>query len=239
MSVGRRPYAGPVLAGAHNNAQWCDLVCRSHEIPTRFDDDLWVSLRRSPHWYPDAVTLRPGVPEEAVLAAVDVSAGCSVKDSFADLDLAPAGFRVLFEAHWVYRPPRPGRPPARPGGPDGLDWREVTTSEQMQAWIAAHGGGGNLRPTLLDHPLVTFLGAFEGDAVIAGAVTHRSPTVLGVSNVFGVGLEPAQVWPGAVAAVAARHPGEPLVGYEQGESLEAARAAGFAAAGPLRVWVDD
>ena len=43
----------------------------------------------------------------------------------------------------------------------------------------------------------------------------------------------------AVAAVSARFPGLPLVGYEHGDSLAAARRAGFSPIGPLRVWLRD
>lgn len=221
-----------VLSGALNNAEWCELVCRSHGLPTRFDDDLWVSLHRSPPWYPDAVTLRPGVAASDVIARIDTSSGCSVKDSFADLDLASSGFRVLFEAQWVHRPAGPAPASAGP------EWREVSTPEQVGVWIAAHGGGGNIRPSVLDHPLVTVFAAYDGEELVGGAVTNRSDGCVGVSNVFGVG-DPALVWPGAIAAIAAHHPSEPLVGYEDGASLEAAVAAGFAAAGPLRVWIKD
>src|SRR4051794_38055707 len=50
---------------------------------------------------PDAVTLSPGTEPAAVLARVEGGTGCSVKDSFADLDLAPSGFQVLFDATWI------------------------------------------------------------------------------------------------------------------------------------------
>ncbi|GAB3936384.1 hypothetical protein GCM10027614_12800 [Micromonospora vulcania] len=56
-------------------------------------------------WYPDAVTLRPGVDVAALLRRIDAGPGASVKDSFADLDLADHGFRVLFDAEWIYRAP--------------------------------------------------------------------------------------------------------------------------------------
>jgi hypothetical protein len=39
--------------------------------------------------------------------------GCSIKDSFASLDLTARGFRVLFDAQWIVR-----RGPAIPPGPD-------------------------------------------------------------------------------------------------------------------------
>ncbi|HEX6872642.1 MAG TPA: hypothetical protein VF163_16210 [Micromonosporaceae bacterium] len=46
----------PVLA-ARNNAEWCELVCRSHGIQTRYVDEAWVAGSRTPPFYPDAVTL--------------------------------------------------------------------------------------------------------------------------------------------------------------------------------------
>jgi hypothetical protein len=90
-----------MIDAALNNAEWCDAVCRSHGLPTRFAGDVWVCLRRSPMFYPDAVTLAPAVAPADVLRDIDTSAGCSVKDSFATLDLAPHGFEVLFEAEWI------------------------------------------------------------------------------------------------------------------------------------------
>jgi hypothetical protein len=43
----------------------------------------------------------PGVAPGLILSRVDAEAGCSVKDSFDDLDLAPAGFQTLFRAAWI------------------------------------------------------------------------------------------------------------------------------------------
>ncbi len=58
-------------AAARNNAQWCDLVCRSDGLATRFDDDAWTCSSRTPAYYPDAVTLG-GTPSVAdLLARVD------------------------------------------------------------------------------------------------------------------------------------------------------------------------
>jgi len=63
-----------------------------------------VSLDRTPPLHPDAVSLAAGVDPASLLDRVDAGPGCSVKDSFADVDLAPFGFRVLFEAAWQRRP---------------------------------------------------------------------------------------------------------------------------------------
>ncbi|MGW6708828.1 hypothetical protein ACWGDE_28610, partial [Streptomyces sp. NPDC054956] len=111
------------LLAADNNARWCEAVCRAHGLDVSLGEHLWTSPRRTPPYYPDAVTLRPQVPEAEVLTWIDTDGpGCSVKDSFADLDLAPDGFEVLFDAQWIHRPAdAPAVLPA-PADEPGLDW---------------------------------------------------------------------------------------------------------------------
>ena len=84
-----------VLAAAANNARWCDLVCRSHALPTVLSGERWLAPAGSPRFYPDAVTLAPGLPADAVLRGIDSRPGSSVKDSFADVELGDDGFAVL------------------------------------------------------------------------------------------------------------------------------------------------
>jgi len=38
-------------------AEWCDALCRTHGIAGQFGMDFWSSSRRTPPYYPDAVTL--------------------------------------------------------------------------------------------------------------------------------------------------------------------------------------
>ncbi|MFY1655555.1 hypothetical protein ACN27J_32305 [Solwaraspora sp. WMMB762] len=84
-------------AAACNNAGWCAAVSRSHGCPDTVDDAAWCSARRTPPYYPDAVTLRPDATPADILDRIDTtSPGCSVKDSFATLDLTPDGFVELF-----------------------------------------------------------------------------------------------------------------------------------------------
>jgi hypothetical protein len=179
--------------------------------------------------YPDAVTLRPEASPDDVLPFVDAGPGCSVKDSFAALDLTPQGFEVLVEGSWVHLdPPAVARAP--------VPWWAVGSAEDLQEWRTAWAGPDAgpevldvLRPALLDEPSVTFLAVPGG-----GAVLHRTAQVLGVSNVFG---DPARVWPAVLHAASDGAPGLPLVGWESGDGLAAARAAGLSAVGPLRVWL--
>ena len=74
--------------------------------------------------------------------------------------------------------------------------------------------------------------AREKDDIVAGAIFNGDADVVGVSNVFGV-----TPWPGVVSFAHRQFAGATIVGYESGAALVAAQDAGFAVAGPLRVWV--
>jgi hypothetical protein len=223
-------------AAAHNNADWCDVVVRSHGGTTHFGADVWTSQDRAPTYYPDAVTLVPHVPVPKFLSCIDTSPGCSVKDSFAGLDLTPYGFRVLFEADWLVRLGPP--PPVASGGPT---WERVVRPDELaeweDGWRADDGPKDLFRAEILEHASVAVLAARWHDAVVAGAILNCSSAVLGISNVFiadGVDLDP---WPGCVALALELFPDRPLVGYESGENLLWAEHSGFQKTGPLRVWI--
>ena len=121
-------------AAARNNAEWCDIVCGAHGIPGRFEPDAWVAPTRTPRYYPDAVTLDPEAVARSILGRIDTSSpGCSVKDSFAALDLGPFGFEVMLEAEWIYRE----APRRRIAGPRDLRWAAIETADELVAWEAA------------------------------------------------------------------------------------------------------
>jgi hypothetical protein len=221
---------------AVNNAEWCDLVCETHGAQTRFDADAWTSRTRTPSGYPDAVTLVPHLSVPELLARIDTSVGCSIKDSFASLDLAGYGFRVLFDAQWMVRmstaiPPRPASP----------RWEVVYDRDGLvaweQAWQGRDGQPGVFRTELLDHNAVTVLAARGGDDVVAGAVLNRSSSVVGISNFFTREPDGAASWSGCLALAGTLFPGSTFVGYESGQTLVAAQTAGFETMGPLRVWI--
>jgi hypothetical protein len=223
---------------AANNAGWCDLVCRSHGLDPALDRDAWTSRMRTPPLYPDAVTLAGDVSVPGLLARVDAAAGCSIKDSFASLDLSAVGFRVLFEAEWIVRPPSATSSAAAPAGVAA--WEVVRAPDVFVAWERAWRGDdgpvGVLRADLLGHPSVTVLAARDGDRVSAGAVLYRGAGVVGVSNMFTDPDRGRAGWVGCLALVDAVVPGATVVGYEAGDALAAALSAGFRTAGPLRVW---
>jgi hypothetical protein len=220
---------------AANNAAWCDLVCGTHGAERRFDEDAWTSRRRTPPGYPDAVTLVPDVSVPDLLARVDASVGCSIKDSFASLDMTAYGFRVLFEARWMVR-----RASAVPPSSDDAGWEVVQDGAGLAAWERAWAGSdgppGVFRPELLDHDSVSVLAACAGGGVVGGAVLNRSSTVVGISNFFTRDAGAAS-WAGCLAVAATLFPGSTFVGYESGQRLVAARTHGVETVGPLRLWI--
>jgi hypothetical protein len=223
-----------VRLAARNNAEWCDTVCRSHGRPGHFGAASWTNPARTPPHYPDAVTLVPRVGVDDVLRAIDVeSPGCSVKDSFCDLDLSPSGFQVLFEASWMTHDGPTDR---------ASSWSVVVEPRVLVEWEEAWSSGsstGLFRPVLLDDPLVAVVCDRRDRGIGAGAILNLSEDVVGVSNMFAVDGDLEAAWAGCLGLIAERLPRVPIVGYESGRDLETAQAAGFRSLGPLRVWMKD
>jgi hypothetical protein len=214
---------------ARNNAEWCDTVCRVRGITGTFGDDAWTSTQRTPPLYPDAVTLRPNVDPEALLAGIDASPGCSIKDSYCDVDLSPAGFIVLFDAWWLYY---------EPGVRRGSSWITVADVPTFRAWEwewIAHGGAPDvLAPALIEAAGVTVLADVRHGEVVAGAIANRSDTVVGITNNF---TRDDNSWDGCRDAIVARYPDVTIVAYESEEGLAFAQQSGFEPVAPMRVWV--
>jgi hypothetical protein len=260
--------SGRAAAAAWENAEWCHAVCAGHGLAGTFAGRVWRSSRRTPRFYPDAVTLDPSATAEDALTGIDLSPGASVKDSFAALDLTDAGFRCLFTARWLWRQARPSateavEPPSR------LPWRQVTDATALLVWQRtwarddpegdAAQGGANQRDanqgdatagddsevadvlplTLLDRDDVQFHAAYDGLEMVAGAVLHLGSAAVGISNVFDRTGDLARTWSNCARQASAVAGDRPLVGYERGEGLSAAVGAGFTEVGTLAVWLLD
>jgi hypothetical protein len=238
-----------VVQAAHNNAHWCDTVCRAHGTPGEFHEHLWLNRHPVPRFYPNAVTLSAlsdvadqlAAIRDLVAAAPLVSFG--VKDSFATLDLAPLAFHVLFEAQWLWRAASQS-PPARLD--TALSWTTVQEPADLSRWEAAWNGlpaehpstlpPRIFLPALLRDPDIRFIAAYADRHIVAGAIANRTGDVVGVSNVFVPEADAARCWAGCLATITDAFRGLPLVGYERGNDLIIAQALGFEVVGPLRVW---
>ncbi len=221
---------GETLDAADNNARWCDAVCRSHALATRFFEDLWIAPEGSPRFYPDAVTLRPGASVARVLAQMP-SRTESIKDSFACLDLAPEGFSVLMDARWiVHRSPR--------AAATALVWRAVERADELDDWARAAGLECIIRAELLADSAIRVLAGRDSKRgpIVAGAIANATGRVVGLSNVFSDESDGETVWGDVQAVTAVAFPARPIVGYERGDALTHALASGFSPLRALRVW---
>jgi hypothetical protein len=233
-----------IALAALNNALWCDAVARSHGVATTTDAEAWSAATRTPPYYPDAVTLSPTVGEYDVLARVDDSDGCSVKDSWDRLDLSLEDFARIVVGQWVWLDPDTTVTP-----PAGPPWRRVTTPEGMASWVRAWATDPEaeaiLRPSLLGEPGVHLLAAHaspDPDApLVAGAVVtvtgQGAAAVAGLGTVFARDGDADATWTAAAAAARQAVGRLPLVGWEAGAGVDAAVAAGCELLGPLSVWL--
>jgi hypothetical protein len=232
---------------AYNNAIWCDTVCRAHDRPGEFHETLWFTRLGTPRLYPDAVTLAGAeaapVQLEAIASLISTTRQREwfVKDSFHSLNLNSLGFEPLFDAEWVAL--SGGRPDVKHNLPEyrptivtdkaGLiAWEQSWAGEKVSA--AAISGPRLFRPRLLADINVVFV-SIQGEGGIAGGgILNRGAEVVGLSNLFGSKID--LVYRSLAAMAGEIFPGLPLVGYESGQELAAAKLAGFETVGSLRVW---
>lgn len=223
-----------ISTAIRNNVEWCDLVYRAHGVRSRtMQDKIWVAIDRPPALYPDLITTEAHSSSKLILDLLDGRGSCSAKDSFASLDLQEGGFFELFDAQWICLDPKPG-------GTAELRWSTIDENdhELIGEWEKASGIGRFLTPALFHEPSVRVFLAQSDDTVVGGAIANMSPSAVGVSNVFTTTDDhESLIWNDLATIVGEHFPGLPLVGYEHGESLEAAQSAGFSDLGPLRIWL--
>ncbi|CAN5546455.1 hypothetical protein BH10CHL1_BH10CHL1_26320 [soil metagenome] len=186
----------PAILAAYNNAAWCDVICRAHGRPGQFSPELWINHQATPPYYPNAVSLigAEGCAVQVAQLAELVREGSleewAVKDSFCTLDLAERGFRILFEAEWIYRSATLPKPDF---AMTDVQWRRIDQPFDLVMWEAAWAGESIdkfathqaiFMPLLLADLDIAFVAAYQAEQIIAGAIANRTQGVVGLSNVF-------------------------------------------------------
>jgi hypothetical protein len=234
------------IRAARNNAEWCDAVCRAHNNPGEFHDGIWISRHPVLRFYPNVGTFaEPSARQLALideLIAARLPPGWAVKDSFSMLDLESRGFRILFDAEWIYLPVSRVKDIGSTGA--SARWEIVRTdlalAEWESAWSEAAGDTGKGRiflPPLLENKDVAVVAGFRDGLIVAGAIGNRSDDVVGWSNFFAPATEMFDHAAASLATIARVFPGLPIVGYEHGDDLRNAHTIGFESIGALRVWI--
>ena len=236
-----------VALAARNNTMWCDAVCRAQGRPGEFHETLWLTRLGAPRFYPDAVTTMGvdavAVQLKAIADLIESARGREwfVKDSFGCLPLNWLDFEPLFEAEWIAM--NTARPELRRDLPDARS-TIVTDDAGLIAWERrwageAVGAAANWQPRifmprLLADDGIVFVSLQGEDGMVGGGILNRGADVVGLSNLFGSKME--RVWRSLIAIAGEKFPGLPLVGYERGTDLAAAKLAGFDSIGALRIW---
>lgn len=233
------------VRAARNNAEWCDAVCRAHGNPGEFHDDIWLNRNAVPRFYPNAGTLAE--PSQTQFDLIDeliaarLPPGGAVKDSFSMLDLESRGFRMLFDAEWIYLPISRMKDIASKG--TSSRWEivrnELALAEWESAWSRSIDDVGKERvflPALLANKDVAVIAGYRDGRIIAGAIANRSDDVIGWSNFFAPASEIFDDATESLATIGGIFPGSPIVGYEHGDDLRKAHSLGFESIGLLRVW---
>ncbi len=212
------------------NVGWYDAIFALHGIGALLADGLWSGLGAPPPFHSHAVVVEPWVTLDTVEARIGDIPNASFKDAFSSLDATRLGMSLLFDATWIHH-----EPVAPAAGADAA-WSDVRRPDELAAWNAGWDTGDVLAPAVLDRAAVRVMARTVDGAITAGAVARLGTGAVDVSNVHGVGGH-AVDWAELTAAIAARFPDRPMVGYERGEDLEGAIRGGWEALAPLRVWV--
>ena len=223
-----------------NNAEWCDLVCRSHSVPGTYERSLWIQPGVGPEFYPNVITLARNDRQEQTERISDLLAlrsSISVKDSFSALDLSTVGMRRVFDAEWVWMDPANSRHSFNMSE----RWSRIESVAELAywqtAWRGAAPGSPVFLPALLENSSIVFLAAWSGAAIVAGCVLNRDANnVVGLSNLFSPVAGRDRYFTAAINHASQFARGAPLVGYQSGEDLIRMKSSGFRSVGVLTVW---
>jgi hypothetical protein len=156
--------------------------------------------------------------------------------------LQNSGFFQLFRASWIWKAPARPRANTLP-----VRWTVLQEPSELAKWEATWWrrttpGDTTPKPRLFPAALlhasdVAFVAGFVDDKLVAGCVLASSDDVVGLSCSFYETVDPIVTESDLLSEIHRLHPDRPIVSYESGERLRAARLCGFEPVGALRVWL--
>ena len=223
-----------------NNADLYEIVFNANGLRYWREERAFVAMDPPPPYYSD-LSLLPRADTSDALDAIRTRLmrnpdPFSVKDGNNRLDLAPLGFRVLFDASWV-------RADADAISHADEGWMRIETSPALEHWETAWNRGGSpadrriFVPDILNDPRIAIFGRADGEGFLAGFIANRSSDCVGLSNLFG--RPDSEVIATAAALSSDFGDGLPVVSYSSGDELTAMMRYGFKELGPLRIWIKD
>lgn len=213
-----------------NNIAWCQIVCVTHGIVGVSKENIWGLHSKAPTFYPEVITSNKYATIEEIKYFIENGKVSSIKDSYANLDLTPLDFDILFEAEWMVHAP------VFDFDPIPTNWRIVSTEKDLKKWTDASGLENVIKSELLKQQDVKIFICETKDG-ISGFIANLSEDVVGISNVFSMGYEEKKLWRDIPKIISREFPELSMVGYEHNSSLIVAKSSGWKAIGPLRVWI--
>jgi hypothetical protein len=222
------PVDARLRAAVDGALAWYVDLYAAHGVPAELSDGVFAALAPAPPLHSSVITVEPDVPGDLLRRRVAAAPDSGVADNFHDQDLGDAGLSLLFSATWLHRPATASTLP--PG------WSRVTSAGGLAAWNAAGDTDGVVLPGLVGRATFAVLEHRDADGITAGCIASLGTGAVYLSNVHAAPGHDCD-WEQVVDAASATYPGRPLVGYEHGDDLAAARAVGFDEVGAKRVWV--
>ncbi len=197
--------------------------------------------------YPNGITIGDSEHSETqltqirqLLAARPPNAGTSIVDSYSTLDLAPIGFKAIFDTPWFYRPPAPTENTPRPQ----LRIESVNTPAQLQEFdrAAAVGFDQPNADVVYSTPLLSdsryrFLFIRQSDEISAGIQTFTNKDSVGIYTLFTLPAYRRRGFASALVAHAlSTNPDLPTITNPGDESDHLFRTAGFTHIGTRTIW---
>ena len=214
-----------------NNADLYDCVFRAHQIERSRTSEVWHTTGDPPPFYSNLLLLAPDGAAALMRAARRLrtirAQPVTFKDGFGVVDGESENLELLFSASWIMRTCAPAGAHA--------PWPHVSTPEQLSAWEKAWSATS---PTdvrvfpdaILNDPAVVVFGKMGAGGFESGCAVNYSNGCVGLSNVFGDAYGEAAMCAASCAGL------KPVVGYERGADLDAAKEAGFETVGSFYVW---
>ncbi|PKR85265.1 hypothetical protein [Heyndrickxia camelliae] len=212
-----------------NNIAWCRLVCHTHGIDCVWRGNLWGMHKEAPSFYPEVITANMDTTMAELEYFIKNGNVRSVKDSYANLNLSPLGFKKFFDAEWIFHPPVTGMDAPQ------TNWRAITSQQDLVEWTSQSGLADVIKPDLLENESIKIY-SIVGDEGISGFIINLDEGIVGVSNVFSIRKYDENLWSEIPRVVSTEYPGMFIVGYEHGEDLHFALKNSWESLGSLRVW---
>ena len=227
-----------------NNIHLCGAVLNGQNLPSAKTTHDWHCFVKAPPYYPNIITRsrkwKPDVAFELIgkTAIMEQWDGWSIKDSYACLDLASAGFKKLFDAKWVFLSHQNF---CASKLKSSVKFKVIGGSVELARWCAAWDSGGELgakifHTDLLNNQELYFIVGYDGHRFVVGCLLNWSGSCVGVSNFFSQ-TDQNLAWSGLVEFIYAQFGQVHVVGYVRAEIYKSLVQFGYEAVGELAVLV--